>query len=653
MKYVRFFLLGSFILLFIQPSSAQVKDSDVLFTVGGDTVTAGEFKRMYLKNIDQTGGDKQSPEDYLNLYINFKLKVHEAKAEGYDTVKDFRRELARYRDQLTEPYMLDPSMMDSLIREGYDHLKKELDVSHILIRIHARDTTEAWEKIMEIRNKILAGSSFEEMARAASDDPSAKDNQGHIGFITAFQMVYPFEEAAYRLKPGEISMPVRTRFGYHLIRVDSIRPNPGEIHVAHIMIAVPRQAPEKMKKAAKDTIYMIWDKLKKGADFSEMAKKYSQDHSTARSGGVLPWFGPGRIIPAFANAAFALKHNGDISAPIQTPYGWHIIKRLDLKPIGTFEEMKPEIRKKINRSDRLKFARTEFMEKLLKKYHAVADTSLLERFAAEASSEKHQLTWSFPKDIAEKAVLSFRNEHVPFSEFYRYIHRIYFSPDQSADAFVKKKFNEFSREKVLSYWKAHLEEEYPDFAATVKEYEEGMLMFNIMDDKVWSKAVKDTAGLERFYEEHKEKYMTPEKIVADHLVLNDASLLKKVTKDIKKSIKKGTPLTEVLAKYNKGGREVLTLSRDTIIPSGNKELAALNWKKGAVNVVNGKRPSFWISRDVIPPVLKPLKEQLGIVTSDYQDYLEKQWIAELKRKYPVVVNKKVFDELKKELKKKE
>ncbi len=651
MKRIRPVLLIFFALLFWLPLSGQVKDSDVLFTIAGDDpVTVGEFKRMYLKNIDQTGGVKQSPDEYLDLYIDFKLKVHEAKAEGYDTMADYRKELARYRDQLAEPYIVDPAIMDSLVREGYDHLKKEIDASHILVRVSSPDTTEAWDKIMEVRNKILAGASFEEMARAVSDDPSAKNNGGHIGFFTAFQMVYPFEEAAYRLKPGEISMPVRTRFGYHLIRVDSIRPNPGEIHVAHIMIAVPRRATAQQKAAARDTILMIREKLQKGADFASLAKKYSQDYATAKNGGVLPWFGPGRMIPSFANAAFALRHNGDISEPVQTPYGWHIIKRLDLKPVGTFKEMEPEIKKKVNRSDRLKYVRDQYVSVLMKQYHAAGDTALLEKFAAEAETTKHQLAWSFPPQIANRTVLTFRDQKVPFRDFYNYVHRIRLPADQPVDVFVKKEFDKFAHQKVLTYRKNHLEEEYPEFAAIVKEYAEGMLMFNIMDGKVWSKAVKDSVGLKKFYEEHKEKYMTPRKIVGDHIILSNTALLKKVLKDVKKSVKKNTPLSNVAGKYNKGDKKVLTVSRDTIIPEENKELSGLHWKKGAVNVVHGGKVSVWVVREVIPPELKPLKEELGIVTSDYQDYLEKQWISELKKKYPVVVNKEVLARLKKELK---
>ncbi len=651
MTRIKYFVLGVLLSLSLT-GVGQVKDSEVLFTVVGDTVTVGEFRRMYLKNLDQTGTQKQSAEEYLDLYINFKLKVHEAKVLGYDTVKEYRQELARYREQLAEPYIVDPSVMDSLVREGYDHLKKEIYARHILVRLgENEDTTEAWEKIMEIRRKIEGGASFEEMARAVSDDPSAKNNGGRIGYFTAFQMVYPFEEAAYRLHPGELSMPVRTRFGYHLIRVDTIKPNPGEIHVAHIMIAVPRRASQQVREAAKDTIFMIWEKLKEGADFAAMAKKYSQDYSTAKTGGVLPWFGPGRMIPSFANAAFALEKNGEISAPVQTPYGWHIIKRLDEKPVGTFEEMEREVRKKVNRSDRLKYARDQHISTLMKQYHAVADTALLEQFAAEAVSDKHILTWSFPQEIADRVVLSFRDRQIPFRDFYNYVHRQYLRDDQPVDAFVKERFGRFSKEQVLKYRKAHLEEEYPEFAAIVREYSEGMLMFNIMDDKVWSKAVKDSVGLKKFYEAHKEKYILPGKLVVDRLVPAAPLQMKKVMKDIRKNLKKGNSLEGVIRKYNKGGRETLTLVQDTIILDKKEADEYGSWKKGSVHTVHGEKEEIWYVVEKVPARLAPLKDQLGIVTSDYQDYLEKQWIETLKKKYPVVVNREVFNRLKKDLEK--
>ncbi len=638
-----FLLLGGLV-----PLTAQVDDRAVLFTVDGDTVTVGEFRRMYLKNLDQTGENYQSPEEYLQLYINFKLKVHAAREAGYDTLKSYRQELARYRSQLAGPYLVDPAILDSLVREGYERLTKELDVYHILVRVGPdEDTTEAWNKIMEIRKKLVAGVSFGEMARAVSDDPSAKTNGGHIGYFTAFQMVYPFETAAYHLKPGELSMPVRTRFGYHLIRLDSIQPNPGQVHVAHIMIAVPPNASEQQKKAARDTINMILDKLRNGADFSEMAQKYSQDYGTARKGGVLPWFGPGRMIPDFADAAFALKEKGELSGPVRTPYGWHIIKLLDKKPLGTFQEMEPEIRKKVKRSDRLRIVRDRYLLEQMKRSHAWADTALLEQYAAQATIEKHHLVWSFPEGTGETPVFTFRSLKVPFKDFYQYMQKVYIRDDQPADAFVKKHFEKFALQKMLEYRKAHLEEEYPEFGSLMKEYAEGILMFDIMDDKVWSKAVEDTAGLRKFYEEHRTRYMTPEKMVVGGMEVLDASRVARVEKEIRKALRKGRSLRTVADKF---GRTVKMLPADTLSREGKDVLQGLAWEKGAVTVEdhNGKTVVRWVET-ILPPQPKPLGEVLGVVTSDYQDYLEKQWLQELKQRYPVKVNREVFDLLKKEL----
>ncbi len=646
---MRKYLLTTLLLLALAPRlPAQVDDKEVLFTFDGDTVTVGEFRRMYLKNLDQTGEGYQSPEEYLQLYIDFKLKVHEARKEGYDTMKSYRQELAKYRRQLAEPYILDPAMMDSLVREAYDHLTKMLYARHILVRVGAsEDTTEAWNKIMEVRRKLLAGASFEEMARAVSDDPSAKNNGGRIGYFTAFQMVYPFERAAYALQPGELSMPVRTRFGYHLIRVDTIKPNPGEVHVAHIMIAVPRTASEAQRRAARDTIEMIWEKLQAGADFAEMAKKYSQDYGSARSGGVLPWFGPGRMISDFERAAFALREDGEISRPVRTPYGWHILKRLGHRSIGTFEEMEPQLRKKVARSDRIKYVKEDYARRLFREYGAVADTGLLERFAAEATVEKHRLHWSFPQAVAQSPVLRFREESFPFSEFYKYISHLYLPERMSVRDFVMARFEEYSRDKVLKYKQDHLEEEYPEFAALMKEYAEGILMFDIMDDKVWSKAVEDTAGLRRFYEAHKDRYMTPAKIVVKVVEVSSARDVAKVMKKVKKAVRKGRSLTTVLEKY---GERVRMLPADTLIQGEDRLPAALPRKKGAVAVVDHQgHKRIYVVEDILPPQPVPLKEQLGVVTSDYQDYLEKQWLKELREKYPVKINRAVFERLKKEL----
>ncbi len=647
----RILFSGIFIISCLSFLYAQVPDTAVLFTVAGEPVTAGEFKYMYLKNARQMQGEKPDPKNYLDLYINFKLKVHEAEVQGLDTVKAFKDELAGYRKQLAKPYLVDPHVMDSLMQEAYARMQKEVRAHHILIRISKGDTLEAWDKAMEVRKKLIDGVPFEKMARAVSDDPSAKTNGGDLGYFTAFQLVYPFEKAAYSLPPGEISMPVRTRYGYHLIRVDTVLPNPGEIEVAHIMVAVPRNASDKVKEEARKKIYMIYDSLQKGADFAQLAKTMSDDYNSARNGGKLPWFGPGRMIPQFAEAAFALKNIGDISKPLRTPYGWHIIKLLGRRSLGTYEEMKPELKKKMSSSDRLKVARNIHLRYLIQKYHAVADTAWLDQIIDKATVQNGRFFIPLTAEEKNHVVLRFLDRKIPFGDFYATLEKYAFTANMDARSFVWKHLEEFTAGKLTSYENDHLEEEYPEFAAVMKEYREGMLMFNIMDKNVWSKTVADTAGLKRFYEEHRQKYLSPEKMVYDRFVLKDPSRLKKVLKEIKKKGKKAVSPGRLLEKFNRGEKDLLTVQRDTLEKKEGTRSDTLAWKKGGVRTVR-RNGHVYIYRTavIIPPEPRPLEEVRGIVTSDYQDYLEKKWVESLRKKYPVTVNEEVFAKLETELK---
>jgi len=645
-------LSGIFMFSFLSVLYSQVPDTAVLFTVAGVPVTVGEFKYMYMKNAQLMQSEKSDPDNYLNLYVNFKLKVHEAEMQGYDTMQSFTRELAEYRKQLAKPYMIDPQIMDSLMREAYEHMQKEIRAHHILVRVSQNgDTTEAWNKIMEVRKKLYDGVPFEKMARAVSDDPSAKTNGGNLGYFTAFQMVYPFEKAAYSLPRGEISMPVRTRYGYHLIRVDTVLPNPGEVEVAHIMVAVPRNASEKAREAAKQKIYQIYDSLRKGADFAKLAQSMSDDYNTARNGGKLPWFGPGRMIPEFADVAFSLKNVGDYSEPVKTPYGWHIIKLLGRKPLGSYEDMKPELKKKLSSSNRLKVVQDIHLRYLKKRYHAIADTSWLDQIIEKAAIEDGRIFIPVSREDKSHIVLWFRDQEIPFSEFYAYLRKLQFNKDKEIRSLIRSRFEAFSAKKLTDYEDAHLEEEYPEFASIMKEYREGMLMFNIMDKNVWSRTVKDTAGLKQYFEGHKKNYMTPGKMVLIHYVLTDLARQKKVVKEIKKKGKKDIPKDRLPEKYNRSGKNILTANVDTIEKKKGTLADTLVWKKGSVRVIRQQDYlDIYKVVTLLPPQPRPLNQIRGIVTSDYQDYLEKKWIRELRKKYRVVVNRAVFAKLEKELK---
>jgi peptidyl-prolyl cis-trans isomerase SurA len=341
-----------FVLLLPAFCQAQDLNRKILMTVGNNKVEAGEFIRMYKKSLEP--GKALDVNDYLQQYIIFKLKVADAIKEGYDTTRAFRNELKGYHSQLAQDYLTDTLAKEKLLKKAYQRSLIEINAWHILIALPSdaspEDTLKAWKKAMDIRERIQKGESFEQVARGTSDDPSVKVNGGNLGYFTVFQMIMPFEDAAYSMKKGEISEPVRTPYGYHIIKVADIRPSKGKILVAHIMKAVPPGTDEEKAKLAEEEIDTIYNKLKKGASFADLARKYSDHKASAVKGGELNWFGAGEIISDFSEAAFSISDTGEYTRPVRTVYGWHIIKLLGKKEPGSYKDSRSYLESKINKS---------------------------------------------------------------------------------------------------------------------------------------------------------------------------------------------------------------------------------------------------------------------------------------------------------------
>jgi peptidyl-prolyl cis-trans isomerase SurA len=359
-------------MFFLLPAICQAQDlnNKILMTVGGNKVQAGEFIRMYKKSIEP--GKTLDVDSYLQQFIVFKLKVSDAAALGYDTTKAFRTELSGYRNQLAQNYLTDNEAKEKLLRKTYQRSLTEINAWHILVALApealAEDTLKAWQKASDIRERIIKGESFETVARATSDDQSVKINGGNLGYFTVFQMIMPFEDAAYSLKEGSISEPVRTPYGYHIIKVTDKRPSKGRIKVAHIMKNAPPGTGENEAKKAEQEINSIYKKLQDGASFKDLATKYSDHKESAAKGGELDWFGTGEIISDFSEAAFSLRDTGNYTKPVRTIYGWHIIKLLDRRPPGSFEESRSYLESKINQSNLNSLSKKSFIEKLKKEY---------------------------------------------------------------------------------------------------------------------------------------------------------------------------------------------------------------------------------------------------------------------------------------------
>ena len=358
-------------------SVAYGQKDPVILKVNGEKITKSEFLQIYLKNNPNPKYDQASMDEYMDLFKKFKLKVIEAEALGYDTIPKLKREFEGYKRQLAIPYLIDSAQNDSLVREAYFRTVNEVRCSHILVKIDPSatpaDTLAAYNRILALKARIDKGEDFASVAKMknGSDDPSAATNGGDLGYFTAFQMVYPFEDMAYKTAVGTVSAPFRTRFGYHILKTTGLRPSRGSIKTAHLMISVAKDADQATKDNAKKKVDEIYQKLKDGAKWEEMVAMYSDDPGTSKKGGELPMFGSGttqRMVPEFEEAAFALKADGEFSAPLKTNYGYHIIKRLERKDVAAFETMKKELQTKVNKDERSKKTQDSFVRKLKAKY---------------------------------------------------------------------------------------------------------------------------------------------------------------------------------------------------------------------------------------------------------------------------------------------
>ncbi|MDT7831552.1 peptidylprolyl isomerase [Flavobacteriaceae bacterium S356] len=522
------------ILLVSGYSFAQKKDK-TLVTINDQKVKVSEFKRVFEKNLSSIESEEgKDVAKNLDLFINYKLKVDEAYRLKLDTSRSYKREIETYKNQLTAPYLQDKKFLEKLIKDAYDRTKTEIRASHILVRFPANytsgDTLAIYKKIMNLRDSIVNHDvDFSEMARKYSDDRSAKTNGGDLGYFGAFKMVFDFEDAAFKTKIGEVSMPFKTRFGYHIVKKVAERPSKGEVQVAHILITDKTETGKKKI----DTVYR---KLIAGESFKELAKKYSNDVNTKNKGGRLSKFGSGRMVKPFEIAAFSLENKGDYSKPFETRFGWHILQLYKKYPVESFEKTKAGIRTKVKRSGRAKLSDNAVLNKLKKQYKIV-------EFEDAKSILKRKDIRGIPKDSLQAILISINEKEIKQEAFVLYIRN-------RRNKSIPFLFNAFIDYQVLEYFKENLVHTEPEYATSLQEYKDGILLFELMNKKIWDKSSKDTLGLQTYFDKN-------------------------------------------MAKYSE----------------------------------------------------KDLSKIRGKVISDYQNYLEKSWIAELKKKNAVKVNKRELKKL--------
>jgi len=634
---------------------AQDVQDSILMVTGEREVIAGEFMRMYRKNYNP--GDTADFNNYLEQFIVFKLKVADAISKGYDTTKAFRTELSGYRDQVAKNYLTDKNVKEEILRKSYEKTLKEINAWHILVSCppasSPEDTLAAYKKALGIKARIVSGEPFEQVARSASDDPSARYNGGNLGYITAFQIITPLEEAVYSMKKGEISDPVRTPYGYHIIKVADIRPSRGKIKVAHIMKSVPPNSPEEKARAAEDTIKLIHKKLLEGESFNELAKKYSDHKESAARGGELNWFGAGEIISEFAEAAFSLEKNGDFTPPVKTIYGWHIIKRLDKKEPPSFEEAKSQLETKIDETWLNSLATNSLVNKLKQEYKFSLNTSAFNWFLENTDT---LITRGFSKynrgNIPSGNLYTFDGQKFSNKEFAGYIESKASRENIEEPAeFVKKLAETCITDHILKYENSILEKKYPEFRYLVNEFHDGILLFEISKEKIWDRAQNDSAGLKKFYEENKFRYPGKKSFEGIIYLCEAKEKAKKFYNAVKKYGRNPDNEEKILSILNAGGDTIVEVYKgqfhegDTLLPEN------LKWEEGWYKTEIQNLPALIVIKKVNPAMPLPLNEVLGEISSEYQSFLETEWIKQLKEKYPVKINRTVLEQVKNELRK--
>ena len=638
------FFLYALLFLSLNISFSQVSDSDVLLTISDEPVLATEFIRVYNKNLDLVQDDSQKEvESYLKLFLNYKLKLAEAKSLGYDKDLVYLKELKTYQNQLTQNYLTDKNVTEELVLEAYERTVNEVKAQHVLVRVEnfETDTLQAFNDVLAFKDR-LKNENFDSLKKEIHDGKNIFVED--LGFFTAFKMAYNFESKAFNTKIGEVSNPFRTKFGYHVVKVLDKRKSKGLVSVSHIMIA---NTQKDNKLVAKDRILELHRLLVQGEDFGALAKQFSDDKSSSARNGELKPFKSGQINSTkFENTAFSLKEIGDISEPIQTKFGWHILKLIKKTPVDDFNKIKNDLQKQVGKDSRSKLVRTKMFEKLLSEYNLSKKNQNLVSFQTEVVFDVSNRNWDLSNKINNtKIFLQIKDRSYTYRDFIDFLNK----NSKSINKKWKKKFiieNQyklFLEQLLFQYKKDNLEYENQEFANILNEYREGLLLFELMQDKIWEGAKNDTLGLKVFYNNNMKNYLWPDRIIGSIASSSSYKTIKKVRKSWLNN-----------HSNDKIDKLLNTRKQNVIFSKGEFELGDPPLPK---NLILSKHPitgvikennNFFVVKidEFVPESQKTILEAKGQLISDYQNELESRWILELKSKFHVDLNEEVFQKVK-------
>lgn len=630
-------------------SFAQNKNSDVLFTVNDEPVLAAEFIRVYSKNLDLVQDETQKNIDkYLKLFVNYKLKLAEARALEFDKKPTYLKEFNSYKKQLSKNYLTDNKVTDALVNEAYDRISYDVNARHILVRIDQfeKDTTEAYNKILNLKERF-SKEEFDKLKASVHNGNTVFVED--LGYFSGFKMVYEFENAAYNTPVGQISKPFRTQYGYHVVKVLDKRKSRGEVIVGHIMVANEQKDSTVVPETRIREIYKL---MQQGQEFEDLAKQFSEDKSSAKNGGKLNAFKSGQLTSVkFENEAFNLKSKGDISVPFQSDYGWHILKLYKKTPLQPFEELKRELEQRVKRDVRSKLINSSMSKKLREKYKISDQNKARSYFENLIDDTYFSNSWNIPESLDKEEPLvvigSKTYTYLDFANFLKATQRN-ITNKLPAEELITMQYQAFLDKEVLIYHEENLEFENEEFGNILNEYREGLLLFDLMESKIWNAVKKDTVALKKYYEANKSKYIWPERV--DAIIITSAN--ETFVNNAKKELESNLSIDKIKAKINTNNQQNIIVTTGLLSREDQSLPENFIFKKGISNVYEYNK-SFHVVKvnDVLPQSIKSFEDAQGPIISEYQTVYEENWIKELANKYKVNINQEVLNKVKSQINK--
>lgn len=625
-------------------ANIQAKDNDpVVITVNGQKVLRSEFEYFYNKNNDQDVAEEKTFDEYVDLFVNYKLKVQEALSRGIDTTQAYINELAGYRKQLAEPYLYNDSWKETAVQDILNNRKYEVHAAHILVSLKEdaspKEVAAAQAKLDSIQMQLNTGAPFDSLARAVSQDPSAVQNGGDLGYFSVMQMVYPFEEAAFNTPVGQVGQ-CRSQYGLHLLKVIDKRESQGEVLVAHIMKMFPRGGSNALvKQQAKAFIDSVYARIEAGEDFAALAAKCSEDQYTAKNGGAYPWLSSSARFPKeWLDVAFGLK-KGEVSRPFATDFGWHIMKQLDRRKEAPADSaLLAQMHEMVTRDPARK---AHYIQLIEDGWMQAEGLKVNEKLLANKNRTK--------------VLMTIGKQKYTLAQFDAFCQKTYGEDTEVVP--VTKRLDAWKRAEINAFMDANLENRNEEFKHLYKEYHDGILLFDVAGGEVWDKAAQDTVGLRQYFAAHRSKYAWDKprfkgafiECADDELLVTALKKIYDNCQDIQECANqvRATILKDTILTPNPK-QPRFHIVNGLYAPGDNNTVDRLELKLDVpAKEPRASMPIQMTYGKVLKDGPEEMEDVRGAVVADYQNELEEQWCKELRAKYPVTINRAELDKIKK------